>query len=123
MNLAYRDIRHNAGRFVLTCVGLGLLTVEATDVIRVVERLTPQIGQMKALVSGRLRNLRFDEQSLVDAQLVEEATTPEARHGWVIEVEPEADASEPTAEQVAQADATVRTLDELPAVLEELERR
>lgn len=25
MNLAYRDIRHNAGRFVLTCVGLGLL--------------------------------------------------------------------------------------------------
>ncbi len=25
MNLAYRDIRHNLGRFVLTCVGLGLL--------------------------------------------------------------------------------------------------
>lgn len=25
MNLAYRDIRHNAGRFVLTCVGLGML--------------------------------------------------------------------------------------------------
>jgi putative ABC transport system permease protein len=25
MNLAYRDIRHNAGRFILTCVGLGLL--------------------------------------------------------------------------------------------------
>lgn len=25
MNLAYRDIRHNLGRFLLTCVGLGLL--------------------------------------------------------------------------------------------------
>lgn len=25
MNLAYRDIRHNLGRFLLTCTGLGLL--------------------------------------------------------------------------------------------------
>jgi putative ABC transport system permease protein len=25
MNLAYRDIRHNLGRFLLTCIGLGLL--------------------------------------------------------------------------------------------------
>ena len=25
MNLAYRDIRHNLFRFLLTCVGLGLL--------------------------------------------------------------------------------------------------
>jgi putative ABC transport system permease protein len=25
MNLAYRDIRHNAGRFALTCIGLGML--------------------------------------------------------------------------------------------------
>ncbi|MCB1550006.1 MAG: ABC transporter permease, partial [Hyphomicrobiaceae bacterium] len=25
MNLAFRDIRHNLGRFLLTCVGLGLL--------------------------------------------------------------------------------------------------
>jgi hypothetical protein len=25
MNLAYRDIRHSLGRFVLTCIGLGLL--------------------------------------------------------------------------------------------------
>lgn len=43
----------------------------------------------------------------VDAQLVEEATTPEARHAWVIEVEPEVDpgAAEPTAEQVAAAKA------------------
>ena len=25
MNLAYRDVRHNLGRFLLTCLGLGLL--------------------------------------------------------------------------------------------------
>mgnify|MGYP003428731289 CR=1 FL=1 len=25
MNLAYRDVRHHLGRFLLTCVGLGLL--------------------------------------------------------------------------------------------------
>ena len=25
MNLAYRDIRHGFGRFILTCIGLGLL--------------------------------------------------------------------------------------------------
>ena len=25
MNLAYRDIRHNAGRFLLTCIGLAML--------------------------------------------------------------------------------------------------
>ena len=25
MNLAYKDIRHNLGRFLLTCIGLGLL--------------------------------------------------------------------------------------------------
>ena len=41
----------------------------------------------------------------IDARLAEEATTPENRHAWVIEVEPEiADgATEPTAEQKATA--------------------
>ena len=43
----------------------------------------------------------------IDAQLLEEATTPEQRHAWIIEVEPEldADATEPTAEQKAAAKA------------------
>lgn len=44
----------------------------------------------------------------IDDRLLEEATDPEQRHAWVIEVEPEVDegASEPTAEQVAAAKAT-----------------
>ncbi len=52
----------------------------------------------------------------IDAQLTKEATTPEARHSWVIEVEPEidAEASEPTAAQVAaartKADGALREL-------------
>jgi parvulin-like peptidyl-prolyl isomerase len=52
----------------------------------------------------------------IDARLVEEATVPESRHAWVIEVEPEVDegAIEPTAEQVAaartKAEAALRDL-------------
>ena len=44
----------------------------------------------------------------VDARLLEEATTPEIRHGWVIEVEPvtEEGALEPTAADIAAARAT-----------------
>lgn len=43
----------------------------------------------------------------VDAKLLEEATTPEQRHAWVIEVAPELDsnATEPTAAQLAAARA------------------
>ncbi len=52
----------------------------------------------------------------VDARLTKEATMPESRHAWVIEVAPEvdADATEPTAAQVAAArtkiDAAVRDI-------------
>ena len=52
----------------------------------------------------------------VDAQLAKEATTPEGRHAWVIELAPEidADASEPTPAQVAaartKADGALREL-------------
>lgn len=44
----------------------------------------------------------------VDARMLEEATTPEIRHGWVIEVEPvtEEGALEPTAADIAAARAT-----------------
>ncbi len=43
----------------------------------------------------------------IDARLTTEATTPESRHGWVIEVEPEIDAGalEPTAAQTSAAKA------------------
>lgn len=45
----------------------------------------------------------------VDAKLLEEATTPESRHAWQIEVKPATDAgaTEPTAEQKAAARATI----------------
>ncbi|HSL77737.1 MAG TPA: peptidylprolyl isomerase [Candidatus Limnocylindrales bacterium] len=45
----------------------------------------------------------------IDAKLAEEATTPESRHAWQIEVEPALDsgASEPTAEQKAAARSTI----------------
>jgi len=41
----------------------------------------------------------------IDEQLIDEATTPELRHGWLIEVEPETSdgATEPTAAQIAAA--------------------
>lgn len=45
----------------------------------------------------------------VDAKLLEEATTPESRHAWQIEVRPATDAgsTEPTADQTAAARATI----------------
>jgi hypothetical protein len=45
----------------------------------------------------------------VDGRLTEEATTPETRHAWQIEVEPAIDdgATEPSAEQTAAARATI----------------
>ena len=45
----------------------------------------------------------------IDARLVEEATTPEARHAWQIEVRPVVDsgAAAPTSEQVAAARTTI----------------
>ena len=47
----------------------------------------------------------------VDARLLEEATTAETRHAWIIEVAPEvsADATEPTAAQVAAARTKIDT--------------
>lgn len=45
----------------------------------------------------------------IDAKLLEEATTPESRHAWQIEVKPATDpgATEPTSEQTAAARATI----------------
>jgi parvulin-like peptidyl-prolyl isomerase len=47
----------------------------------------------------------------IDARLTKEATTPESRHAWVIEVAPEidADTAEPTAAQVAAARTKIDT--------------
>lgn len=45
------------------------------------------------------------DDAAIDARMIEEATTPEQRHAWVIEVEPalDEDADEPTAAQKADA--------------------
>src|SRR5688572_7679966 len=47
----------------------------------------------------------------IDARLIKEATTPETRHVWIIEVAPEldADATEPTAAQIAAARTKIDT--------------
>lgn len=82
---------------------------------------------LPTLVQERLIDVEFQRQlaeregitvseSEIDDQLLLEATDPEQRHVWVIEVEPEIDdgASEPTAEQVAAAkDAADAALAEL----------
>ena len=68
---------------------------------------------LERLIDNRIQAGLADEEGIavtdadIDARLVEEATTPEARHAWVIEVEPEVatDAIEPTAEQIAAAKA------------------
>ena len=68
---------------------------------------------LERLIDNRIQAGLADEEGIavtdadIDARLVEEATTPEARHAWVIEVEPEiaTDAIEPTAEQIAAAKA------------------
>jgi parvulin-like peptidyl-prolyl isomerase len=73
---------------------------------------------LPTLVQERLIDVEFQRQlaerdgitvseSEIDDQLLYEATDPEQRHAWVIEVEPELDegASEPTTEQVAAAKA------------------
>ena len=60
----------------------------------------------------------------IDARLLEEATTPETRHGWVIEVAPELSdgAAEPTAAQVAAARTKIDTALQRPAGRQDLGR-
>jgi parvulin-like peptidyl-prolyl isomerase len=68
---------------------------------------------LERIIDNRIQAGLAEEQGIVvgdadiDARLLVEATTPGARHAWVIEVEPEvaADATEPTPEQVAAAKA------------------
>jgi len=69
----------------------------------VLERLIDNKLQAKLAVEEGIAVTPAD----VDARLVVEATTPESRHAWVIEVQPESDpgASEPTATQKAAAKA------------------
>ncbi len=69
---------------------------------------------LERIIDNRLQARLAGEEGIavadadVDAKLLEEATTPEARHAWVIEVEPAVSdgATEPTAAQVADARRT-----------------
>ena len=72
-------------------------------------------NSLEKIIDNRIQaKLASDEgvavtDSDVDAKLLEEATTPESRHAWQIEVKPATDpgATEPTAEQKAAARATI----------------
>lgn len=68
---------------------------------------------LERIIDNRLQASLAAEQNVtvtdadIDARLIEEATTPAARHAWVIEVKPEQDAgaTAPTAAQVTAAQA------------------
>ncbi len=72
-------------------------------------------SSLEKIIDNRIQaKLAADEgvsvaDSDIDAKLLEEATTPESRHAWQIEVKPATDpgATEPTAEQKAAARATI----------------
>jgi putative ABC transport system permease protein len=44
MNLAWRDVRHNLFRFVLTCLGLSLLMAVVLAMIGIYNGLVPMLG-------------------------------------------------------------------------------
>lgn len=69
---------------------------------------------LERIIDNRIQAPLASEQGItvadadIDARLVEEATTPESRHSWQIEVKPLADAgAAPTADQLAAARATI----------------
>ncbi len=114
-----------AGRRITTQKNAGRLTAAQAELQgQIIEQQLQAIRQiaLERIIDNRIQaDLAVAEGVTVgdpdiDAQLTKEATTPEARHSWVIEVEPEidAEASEPTAAQVAaartKADGALREL-------------
>ncbi|HEX5589937.1 MAG TPA: peptidylprolyl isomerase [Candidatus Limnocylindrales bacterium] len=71
----------------------------ATSQIQFLEQRRSSLGvlTLERLIDATIQRRLADEEGLsvseadIDAQLIEEATTDEERHGWVIEVEPEDD--------------------------------
>jgi hypothetical protein len=103
-----------AERRIRTAVEAGQLT--EADAQAQLESLTNSRNQLPAIVLERLidsklqARLAVDEgitttPADVDAKILEEATTPEQRHSWMIAVQPELDpgAVTPTAAQKAKA--------------------
>jgi parvulin-like peptidyl-prolyl isomerase len=106
-----------AERRIATQVGTGRLTEsEAASQTQLIEQQRQQIIPiaLERLIDNKLQASLAAEQGItvteadIDARLVEEATTPGARHGWVIEVEPALaeGATAPTA--AAKAEAKVK---------------
>lgn len=97
----------NAGR---------LTDVQANQQLSFIEQQRQQVSSLalERLIDAEVQSGLAEEQGVtvtdadVDARLVEEATLPEQRHVWMIEVRPEVSdgATEPTAEQIAAATAT-----------------
>ena len=114
-----------ATRRITTQKNAGRLTESQAELqLQIVQQQTEQIPTIafERIVDNRIQaDLAVAEgvtvsEPDVDAQLAKEATTPEGRHAWVIELAPEidADASEPTPAQVAaartKADGALREL-------------
>jgi parvulin-like peptidyl-prolyl isomerase len=101
-------------RTLLAAGHIGAADAEARN--NVIDQRLQQIGalSLEQLIDGTLQASLAVDQGVtvtdadVDARLKEEATTPELRHAWVIEVKPEvvAGATGPTDEAVAAARAT-----------------
>jgi parvulin-like peptidyl-prolyl isomerase len=107
-----------ADRAIQTHAAAGRLTQAQAELqAQLVQQQRDQIlpASLEKIIDNRIQaKLAADEgitvtDADVDTQLTKEATTPEARHAWQIEVKPAVDsgATEPTAEQVAAARATI----------------
>ncbi len=83
--------------------------------LQLIEQRSQQIGSivLERLIDTRVVTALAAREGVeitpaeIDAQLTKEATLPEQRHAWLIEVEPKTDVDrdEPTAEQKAEAEA------------------
>jgi parvulin-like peptidyl-prolyl isomerase len=84
--------------------------------IQFIQQRQQQIASivLERLIDTRVTNALASQEGVaitpaeIDAQLVKEATLPEQRHAWIIEVEPKVDADKdaPTADQKAEAKKT-----------------
>ena len=96
-----------------------LSEAQAEQQTQLVEQQAQQLAaiSLERIIDGRIQeDLAATEgvsvaETDIDARLLKEATTPETRHAWVIEVAPEidADATEPTAAQIAAARTKIDT--------------
>jgi parvulin-like peptidyl-prolyl isomerase len=105
-----------AKRRISTAVVAGRLTqAQADQQLQTIEQARTQIAgiSLERLIDANLQAQLAAEEGVtvapdeIDARFIEDATTPEQRHVWAIEVEPvtELGAIEPTADQIAEAKA------------------